>query len=307
MIALLVGLALAHPTSPSLLRLVEGDDGVVVVTWRTPDARAPGQAIAPLWPDCAPVGDPAPARFDREAGAIEVVRRFRCAALEGVEVGVAADDAGVALVEVVRPGGTQRAVVGGDRPRVTVAAAPDRGIVGMVRLGAAHLLGGWDHGLLVVGLALRLRGRPLVYALTAFTCGHAASLAAATIAGRGLASGWVEAAIAATLVAVLAEAAGPAPGPLARRPWALGVPVGVVHGLGFAGGLAELGVGRDGMAVGLLGFNLGLELAQLAVAAAALATLALVDRVGVGEGARRGVAWAGGIAAGALLAARLFG
>lgn len=294
MILLALALASAHAPNPAALR-AEPVDGGWRITWRTPDATA-GVAVEPGWPACPEVGAPV-TRVDRPWAAVEVVRTFRCA---DASVRIPGD---AAVVEVVRDGVASRSVVAGGAD-VRLAAPPTRGWTGAAQIGAAHLLAGADHALLVVALALRARGLALVRALTAFTVGHAASLALATLGALGPWPG-VEPLIAATLVLACADAVGGAPGPLRARPWLVGVPVGLVHGLGFAGGLAGAGLAREGVVTGLLGFNLGLEVAQLAVAAGTLGALAALDAVGFGEGARRGVAWAGGVVAAAWLFERL--
>jgi hypothetical protein len=294
-IALLVAVALGHPTSPSLLRLVEGSDGVELV-FKTPDVRTGSGPIVPALPTCR---ETTPRGVLHRDGALEVRARLDCERLD--EVGVEGLDVGAVIVEVVRDGGTTRGLLVPEAPRWRVPAMPSRGVLDLVGLGAAHLLGGADHVLLVVGLVLLVRGRGLVHAITAFTLGHAASLALATAGLVSLPTRAVEAAIAATLVLLASEAAADEPGPFARRPWRIGVPVGLVHGLGFAGGLGAIGVGREGILVGVLGFNLGLEVAQLAIAGAALLALPWLAR------ARRPLAWGMGAVAGMWLVERAVG
>lgn len=136
-------------------------------------------------------------------------------------------------------------------------------------LGAEHLLMGLDHVLLVVGLVFLIGLRKeLLLALTAFTLGHSLSLALATTHILTLPPALVETAIAGTLVVLALDLVTRQPSPFTKAPWLMGLGVGLIHGLGFAGVLGELGLPEDHAAVALLAFNLGLELAQLALVAA---------------------------------------
>ncbi len=115
--------------------------------------------------------------------------------------------------------------------------------------------------------------------MTAFTVGHALTLALATAGVVSPPAAVVEPLIAASVVLVAARnlldvRRRVAPGP--RWPIALGF--GLVHGLGFAGALAELALPRARLAESLLSFNLGVELGQAAIVAVAFPLLALLRR-----------------------------
>jgi len=163
--------------------------------------------------------------------------------------------------------------------RLTVQAAPSHvSFATMLRVGADHFRAGVDHQLflclLAIGAAcrrapLRLRLRQLALLTLCFTLGHSVSLALATAGGVDLPSRWVETCIALTIVLAAVHALRPRLG--ARPELLLTVAFGLVHGFGFAGTLKDMSLRGDELAVPLLGFNLGLELAQLA----ALALIAL--------------------------------
>jgi hypothetical protein len=108
------------------------------------------------------------------------------------------------------------------------------GLLGYLRLGALHILGGPDHLLFVVGLALWVRGAgPLLATLTAFTAAHSLTLALAALDWFHLPQPPVEACIALSLL-LLARAV--VRGDLSRRtPWRFAGACGLLHGLGFAG------------------------------------------------------------------------
>ena len=140
-------------------------------------------------------------------------------------------------------------------------------------LGFTHIVPlGADHVLFVLGLFLfSVRLRPLILQVTAFTLAHALTLAYATLGTVELSTRLVEAAIALSIMYVGIENI------LTSRltPWRPLVvfAFGLLHGLGFAGVLGELGLPQGDRVVGLFAFNIGIELGQLAIIAAALSVV----------------------------------
>lgn len=139
------------------------------------------------------------------------------------------------------------------------------------RLGAEHILLGFDHLLFLAGLLLVCRrlGTALVI-ISCFTLAHSLTLALAALDVVTLPSRWVEAVIAASIVYVGLENFARKGEPRGRG--VLTLAFGLVHGFGFAGVLKDLGLGTDGgpLLGPLFAFNLGIELGQIAVAAVAL-------------------------------------
>ena len=133
------------------------------------------------------------------------------------------------------------------------------------------MLGGADHVLFVLGLVLLLRNpRRLVGAVTAFTAGHSLTLALASLGALHLPARPVEACIALSVLLLAVELRLDRDTLARRRPWLLAGLFGLVHGLGFAGALDEAGLPPDRALETLLGFNLGVEAAQLIIVVAAL-------------------------------------
>lgn len=149
------------------------------------------------------------------------------------------------------------------------------GFTGCVALGFRHILPrGLDHILFVAGLfLLSVRLKPLLWQVSAFTLAHTLTLGLAMAGLVSLPSRIVEPLIALSIVAVALENL------LTDRlhAWrpALVFLFGLLHGLGFAGGLREAGLPREKLLGGLLGFNAGVELGQLAVLLAAFAAVGL--------------------------------
>jgi hypothetical protein len=139
-----------------------------------------------------------------------------------------------------------------------------------VRLGFEHILPrGLDHILFVLSLfLLSTKLKPLLWQVTAFTVAHSMTLALSMAGALTLPSRWVESLIALSIVYVAIEN-------LATqelKPWrpALVFGFGLLHGLGFAGVLRELGIPAGEFATALVAFNVGVEAGQLAVILLAL-------------------------------------
>lgn len=140
----------------------------------------------------------------------------------------------------------------------------------LIRLGVEHIVFGFDHLLFLLALIM-VPSRPgaLVATVTGFTIAHSITLALAWFDIVDLPSRYVEAAIALSIAVVAAENVFR---PHASRRWIVSSLFGLVHGLGFYGSLKalELGSAVDR----LIGFNLGVELGQLAIIAIMIMPLA---------------------------------
>jgi hypothetical protein len=141
-------------------------------------------------------------------------------------------------------------------------------------LGIRHILTGYDHLLFLLGLLVACRRfRTVAGIVTCFTVAHSVTLALAALDVVKLPGRVVEPLIAATIVFVGVENLLRGDEPKGR--FALAFAFGLVHGLGFASALREVGLGAFGTSIvgPLVAFNLGVELGQLAVATVLLALL----------------------------------
>ena len=149
-------------------------------------------------------------------------------------------------------------------------------------LGGEHILLGVDHLLFVLGLLLLVRGLgALVMTVTAFTVAHSITLAASVFGLIPLDRGPIEAAIALSIVMLAREIVVADRGAVHlthRMPWLVAFVFGLLHGLGFAGALGEIGLPQSAIPVALLFFNLGVEAGQLAFVLALLVVHRLVGR-----------------------------
>ena len=166
-------------------------------------------------------------------------------------------------------------------------------------LGVEHILSGFDHLLFVISL-LFLVGfrRRLVATITAFTLAHSLTLAASALGALSLRPPPVEATIALSIMLVAVEALR-AQDTLTRRwPALVAFLFGLVHGLGFAGALAEIGLPARHANIALVTFNLGVEAGQLLVVGACGVVVLALRKLPRRELARRSALYAiGAIAA----------
>lgn len=166
-----------------------------------------------------------------------------------------------------------------------VQAAPGAGEVAAtyLALGVEHILFGFDHLLFVLALVILVRGwRRVIVTVTAFTIAHSITLAAATLGFVNVPEPPVEATIALSIMLVAVEilnARRGQSGLTARLPWLVAFCFGLLHGFGFAGALAEVGLPQHAVPVALLFFNVGVELGQLVFVAAVLSLIWLLRYV----------------------------
>jgi hydrogenase/urease accessory protein HupE len=152
-----------------------------------------------------------------------------------------------------------------------------------IGLGVTHILEGIDHLMFVFALVLLVRDRrQLFWAITAFTLAHSLSLAAATFGWLRIPSAPVEAVVALSIVFLAYELTLPPErrDPLTMRaPWLVSFGFGLIHGLGFASALREIGLPEDDIPLALLAFNIGVELGQILFILLVLAIGAAASRL----------------------------
>jgi hypothetical protein len=151
------------------------------------------------------------------------------------------------------------------------------------RLGVDHILQGIDHLLFVFVLLLLIRNwRRLLGAVTAFTVAHSLSLAAASLGWIIIPIAPVEAVIALSIAVLAAEVLRPPgskPSLTERAPWVVAFAFGLLHGLGFASALLEIGLPEGDVPLALLAFNLGVEAGQILFLAVVLTLGAAIARI----------------------------
>lgn len=272
---LLPGLAVAHEMSMAEMELREMTRGEFLWQWSaTNDKRPSMEEMTPRWPSgCTAEGNV-----------------LRCGE-QGLKGTLSFDAIGksysAVLLKVYWLDGQRRVyTLSGNEPSVQLFGSADdnRGMGEIAStytvLGIEHILGGIDHLLFVFGL-LFLVGfqRKLVWTITAFTVAHSLTLASASLGWLTLRSPPVEATIALSIVLVAGEALEKRMTLAKQWPAALAFLFGLVHGLGFAGALQEVGLPENHLPVALLTFNVGVEIGQLMTVAVALGVWWVLKRV----------------------------
>jgi hypothetical protein len=277
--------ASAHELRPAYLELRETPTGIAAL-WKTPRIGDARLRLNPVLPDGAK--DLAPHRFRLSPGGVIETWEIAPLELRGQTITIGGLDATLtdALLRVAFLDGTSfvRRLTPG-APATTVPERQSAAAVAAVylELGVRHILEGFDHLLFVAALALATGwGFALLRTVTAFTAAHSLTLALATLGLVQVPQAPVEATIALSIAIVAADLARRgstrASSP-PREPWIVAFVFGLLHGLGFAGALAEIGLPAGNIPLALLFFNLGVEAGQLLFVAVLLLAAAAVHRL----------------------------
>jgi len=257
-LALLTNAAGAHEMTMAEMQLREVTQGEFLWHWAAGEKREVSEDLTPIWPE----------------GCHAEANMLRCgvAGLEGV---LSIDGVGkrysAAMVKVFWLDGQSRVyTLTSGQPKVHLygSANDQRGLeeiaTAYTYLGVEHILSGADHLLFVIGLLFLVGfNRQLVWTITAFTAAHSVTLACSALGWLELRSLPVEASIALSIVLVAGEALHQQQTLARRWPALLAFLFGLVHGLGFAGALKEIGLPENHLLPALLTFNVGVEIGQL--------------------------------------------
>lgn len=184
-----------------------------------------------------------------------------------------------ALVTVRRSGSVFSAIARANATRLSLPIAGGSPFLDFLGEGLRHILSGYDHLAFLVSLLLpavllrrdrhwqpspdfRASMMHVFGIVTAFTVAHSITLSLAALGWVRPASRWIEVAIAASVLLAALNNLWPL---VTRRLWLVAFGFGLVHGFGFAGALLEMGLPTGARLAALLGFNVGVELGQLAV------------------------------------------
>ncbi len=281
------GSAAAHALSPALLEIEELAGERVAVAWKISVFQPTGAALEPvLPPDCIAETPPADT-----AATDSITTRWTAhcpGGLVGREVGVDGLATGKtdALVRIMLADGrVVQGVLRAGEPRLAIPVRARRVDVlrSYAKLGIEHILTGPDHLLFVFGLLLLVASPGLlVRTITAFTAGHSVTLSLAALGLPRLPSRPIEVGIAASVFLLAVELSRdprPTPTLMRRAPWAIAGLFGLLHGLGFAGALAEVGLPDGEIPTALFAFNVGIEIGQLCFVGVVLAAGAAVASI----------------------------
>jgi hydrogenase/urease accessory protein HupE len=263
LLLMLAGLCPAHEITMAEMELRQASPTEFLWNW-TAGNRSGDTTLRPEWPQGC----------QDDAGVLRCASQGLSGRLGMAGVG---ERFSAVIVKVYWADGQTRAhTLTAGQPFVTLyGSADDRRGAGEIAkayglLGVEHILAGFDHLLFVISLLFLVGfNRRLVVTITAFTVAHSLTLALSALGLLTLRPPPVEATIALSIMLVAAEALNPRQTLSRRWPALVAFGFGLLHGLGFAGALKEIGLPENHLPIALLTFNLGVEAGQLLVVAAA--------------------------------------
>ena len=271
LLLLVGGAAIADEIRPAYLELTTTDGVIYSVKWKVPMKGDMVLSLKPKLPDACTERTPPSSMATGGA----MITRWSISCAGGIDDGHIRID-GLentmtdVLVRIVRQDGMTQMVRLTPTSTSLVAEAETTNlnvIQVYTALGIEHILLGVDHLLFVFALLLIVNGwRRLVGTITAFTLAHSITLFAATLGWVHVAQAPVEAVIALSILFLATEIIHNRqgkPGMAKRFPWLVAFIFGLLHGFGFAGALAEIGLPEQSIPLALLFFNVGVELGQL--------------------------------------------
>ena len=267
--------AAGDPLAPSLLNLKEHSDGTVEVLWRTP-RKMPQSNPLPLQPILPKLCDKVRGSLSTPAFTDSKTRSYRWTIhcprpLTGLRVGVSnlhsaaantllrIETADQRLISTLLTSRTAQLTV---PPRQSVTAAFSQYLM----YGAHHLAIGTDHVLFVIMLVLLLGyNRRLIIAVTLFTLAHSITLSLSALGYIFFPADLAESLIALSIVITTADHLKDSVTTDRLRYMIIVFCFGLLHGLGFASAVKQIGLPQEEIITSLLGFNIGIEIGQLAL------------------------------------------
>ncbi len=264
--------AVADEFRPALLEITETEGGWYAVAWKTPLRNGAVLPLQPRLPDGMEQLGPTATRT-LGGSCIEQSRwRGQPGALVGATIGI--DGLRALQIDVIvqidlLDGSEHSGILRPTSPEWTVPARATAWTVAASywKIGTIHILEGFDHLLFVLALILIVPGWwMLLKTITAFTVAHSITLALATLGLVTMPGPPTEAVIALSILFLAVEIVHSREGKITlteRVPWLVALSFGLVHGLGFAGALSEVGLPDKDIPLALLMFNVGVETGQL--------------------------------------------
>ena len=283
----------AHPLAPSLLKIVEKEDGLLKVFWKEPELKKRGQKLKPLFQDGCEKRGPVKTIFEGTG----IVKKFNIVcqnkSLIGQVVGVRgwSDMNSTVLLHItLKSGSVIQQILSSDLK--TVIVPKSESLTGFFKkyllLGVKHIFEGIDHLLFVLGLIILMSGlRKILISLTFFTVGHSITLSLATLDLVVFPSSLCEFFIALTLVFLVCEISTKKENRenkeslMIKYPGSMTTFFGLIHGLGFAGALKEVGLPPTEVPLTLFSFNLGIEFGQILFVVIMMASWKFLVRLNV--------------------------
>ena len=294
--ALFFGALLSSPAlvadefRPALLEITESEPGWYAVLWKVPLQNGRTLDISPRLPGHLGQIGPSSTRIVQGSSVEQSTWASESGSLVGdtIEIdGLSALPIDVILQIDMADGSEHSAIL---RPASPTFVVPERATRWAVagsywKIGTIHILEGYDHLLFVLALLLIIPNLWMLFkTITAFTVAHSVSLALATLGIVNMPGAPTEAVIALSILFLAVEIVHSREGRVTfteRYPWVVAMAFGLIHGLGFAGALAEVGLPQQEIPLALLMFNVGVETGQILFVCVVLALIAVFRRMPV--------------------------
>jgi len=283
---LLVEIIEAHEIRPAFLGITEDKDHTVTILWKQPVAGDIGIKLIPHlssgWLEKEPTELSGSHSFFIKKWIVKEGKESiagQTITIEGLDQTITDVLVNISLAN----GKTFSQIIKPTDPTYAISAnAKPLQIISYVFLGIEHILEGVDHLLFVLGFLLLVTDKKLLLkTITAFTIAHSITLTAATLKWVTVQPAVVEAVIALSIVFMAVELVHcyqGRPGLTAKYPWLIAFSFGLLHGFGFAGALADVGLPEHAIPLTLFLFNVGVEIGQLIFVVVVLGIIWLVRK-----------------------------
>lgn len=261
----------AHEIRPAYLQIVQTASNVYEVYWKVPRMGDAVPRIQPVFPEAFELETLANPKQTPDA-AIYTYRLTSEQSLRGQELFI--NGLNKTLIDVL----VSVTFLNGEKSTLMLQADRDRGMIPgetssldvvktYTALGIEHILLGIDHLLFVLALIMITRGKwKILKTITAFTLAHSITLSLAALGIVNFPGPPVEAVIALSIVFLASEIIRNLEGEqtlTGKKPWIVAFTFGLLHGFGFAGALADIGLPQNEIPLALAFFNIGVELGQI--------------------------------------------
>ncbi len=268
---MLFGVLEAHEIRPAYLQIVETSSNQYEVYWKVPRMGDAVPRIQPVFPEGFELETLANPKQTPDA-AIYTYRLVSEQSLRGQQLFI--NGLNKTLIDVL----VSVTFLNGEKATLMLQADKDTGVIpgettsfDVVKtytiLGIEHILLGIDHLLFVLALIMITRGKwKILKTITAFTLAHSITLSLAALGIVNFPGPPVEAVIALSIVFLASEIMRNLEGEqtlTGRKPWIVAFTFGLLHGFGFAGALADIGLPQNEIPLALAFFNIGVELGQI--------------------------------------------
>ena len=269
----------SHEFNPAHLIINQNnDEGTYDATWMYP-VKNVGKKAKVIFPGVciSEVSDPyVQGKYYIEEIVLNCSESIKGKFLEIIDLGVLTD----ALVTINFQDDTFEGLVNSQRNKLDIPIKEQYYPTTYLYLGINHLFDGLDHILFIFGLIFCISGLGnIIKTITAFTAAHSITLALSIYDLIYLPQGTVEALIALTIIYLALEIN--ESDRQFKTPWLMAFSFGLLHGLGFAGALSDIGIANNQLLLSLLFFNVGIEIAQIALIPIPLLIIYLSTKINI--------------------------